>query len=139
MAAAGGGVRPSPIPGLLLDRCWQPVLLAAFVTTQPAPTLLVQVFAGAMAALAAMTVLSAALGWAAPNLVRPPGLANEHPLAAVWQTFVRCAAWQHVRSAVPCSAAAAAANVGQRSAALTACTPGMPPSEPSRRQASRCG
>jgi putative Ca2+/H+ antiporter (TMEM165/GDT1 family) len=28
-----------------------------------------QVFAGALAALAAMTVLSALLGWAAPNLV----------------------------------------------------------------------
>lgn len=28
------------------------------------------VFAGAIGALAAMTVLSAALGWAAPNLVR---------------------------------------------------------------------
>lgn len=97
MAAAGGGVRPSPIPGLLLDRCWQPVLLAAFVTTQPAPTLLVQVFAGAMAALAAMTVLSAALGWAAPNLVRPPGLANEHPwlrlLCCSAACAVQCCAW----------------------------------------------
>ena len=30
-----------------------------------------QVFAGALGALAAMTALSAALGWAAPNLVSP--------------------------------------------------------------------
>ena len=30
---------------------------------------LLQVFAGAMLALAAMTVLSALMGWAAPNLV----------------------------------------------------------------------
>ena len=32
--------------------------------------LLLQVFIGAIGALAAMTVLSAGLGWAAPNLVR---------------------------------------------------------------------
>jgi len=31
---------------------------------------MMQVFAGAMLALAAMTVLSSLLGWAAPNLVR---------------------------------------------------------------------
>ncbi len=31
-----------------------------------------QVFAGAIAALSVMTALSAALGWAAPNLVRDP-------------------------------------------------------------------
>lgn len=40
-----------------------------------------QVFAGAIGALAVMTVLSAALGWAAPNLVGGLGVASgaEHP------------------------------------------------------------
>jgi hypothetical protein len=33
--------------------------------------LVLQIFSGALSALAVMTVLSALLGWAAPNLVRP--------------------------------------------------------------------
>ena len=36
----------------------------------PEQVMYLQVFAGAFAALAAMTVLSAGMGWAAPNLVR---------------------------------------------------------------------
>lgn len=40
-----------------------------------------QVFAGALGALAAMTILSAAMGWAAPNLVRG-GLLHSCTLSA---------------------------------------------------------
>lgn len=52
------------------------VWVVSYVTTFPENALVhptLQVFAGALGALAVMTVLSAALGWAAPNLVGSAG------------------------------------------------------------------
>ncbi len=71
---------------------------SVFVTTH---IVFAQVFAGAIAALSVMTVLSAALGWAAPNLV------SVYAVHAPYSAISHCHLNKMQRKSASCASACA--------------------------------